>query len=106
MIILLTWTHVIILHRHLRELVIRQQRDNQLYVTTDSWKFPARTNDLILLKDRGRASGQQINHVKIFTLRFLRWDLLNYKLLFRKKKIYKFLLFDLIFLHLFVELFF
>lgn len=106
MIILLTWTHVIILHRHLRELVIRQQQDNQLYVTTDSWKFPARTNDLILLKDRGRASGQQIHHVKIFTLRFLRWDLLNYKLLFRKKKIYKFLLFNLIFLHRFVELFF
>lgn len=65
-IILLTWTHVIILHRHLRELVIRQQRDNQLYVTTDSWKFPARTNDLILLKDRGRADGQQINHIMIF----------------------------------------
>lgn len=31
-IILLTWTHVIILHPHVRELVIRQQRDNQLYV--------------------------------------------------------------------------
>lgn len=65
-IILLTWTHVIILHRHVRELVIRQQRDNQLYVTTVSWNFPARTNDLILLKDRGRARGQQINHIMIF----------------------------------------